>query len=96
LRASQRFNAAGHARAIGSGLKYRRRPSTLRGKTVGFISNGKVGTRGYFAELERMLRDDLGVADVVWRTKSNYSAPAEADIVDEISKWQAVVTGVGD
>jgi hypothetical protein len=73
-----------------------RRPSTLRGKTVGFISNGKVGTRGYFAELERMLRDDLGVADVVWRTKSNYSAPAEADIVDEISKWQAVVTGVGD
>jgi hypothetical protein len=72
------------------------RPSTLRGKTVGLISNGKEGTKGYFAQLERLLRKDLGVADVVWRTKSNYSAPADAHTVDEIKKWQAVVTGVGD
>jgi len=72
------------------------RPASLEGKTVGFISNGKVGSKGFFTELERMLREDLGVARVVWRTKSNYSAPAEAAIVDEIKRWQAVVTGVGD
>jgi hypothetical protein len=72
------------------------RPSSLQGKTVGFISNGKEGTKGYFAQLERMLREDLGVARVIWRTKSNYSAPADAHIIDEIGKWQAVVTGVGD
>jgi hypothetical protein len=72
------------------------RPATLQGKTVGFISNGKEGTKGYFAQLERLLREDLGVANIVWRTKSNYSAPADAHIVDEIKKWQAVVTGVGD
>jgi hypothetical protein len=72
------------------------RPSSLQGKTVGFISNGKEGTKGYFAQLERMLREDLGVAQVIWRTKSNYSAPADAHIIDEIGKWQAVVTGVGD
>jgi hypothetical protein len=72
------------------------RAVSLRGKTVGFISNGKEGTKGYFKHLERMLREELGVADVVWRTKSNYSAPAEAEIVDEIKKWQAVVAGVGD
>jgi hypothetical protein len=72
------------------------RPSSLRGKTVGFISNGKEGTKGYFAHLDRMLRQDFGVADVVWRTKSNYSAPADAHIIDEIKKWHAVVTGVGD
>ena len=72
------------------------RPSTLQGKTVGFISNGKEGTKGYFSKLEAMLRQDLGVADVVWRTKSNYSAPADAHIVDEIRRWHAVVTGVGD
>ena len=72
------------------------RPSSLQGKTVGFISNGKEGTKGYFAHLDRMLREELGVADVVWRTKSNYSAPADAHIVDEIKKWHAVVTGVGD
>ena len=72
------------------------RPMTLQGKTVGFISNGKEGTRGYFAQLERMLREELRVKAVVWRTKSNYSAPADAHIVDEIRSWQAVVTGVGD
>ena len=72
------------------------RPSSLKGKTVGFISNGKEGTKGYFTHVERMLREELGVTDVVWRTKSNYSAPADKHIVDEISRWHAVVTGVGD
>ena len=72
------------------------RPTTLQGKTVGFISNGKEGTKGYFVELERQFRDVFGVADVVWRTKSNFSAPANASIVDEIKAWQAVVAGVGD
>jgi hypothetical protein len=72
------------------------RLSSLKGKIVGFISNGKEGTKGYFTQLDRMLREDLGVADVVWRTKSNYSAPADAHIIDEVKEWQAVVTGVGD
>jgi hypothetical protein len=72
------------------------RPASLAGKTVGFISNGKEGTKGYFAHLDRMLREEFGVADVVWRTKSNFSAPADRHIVDEIREWHAVVTGVGD
>ena len=68
----------------------------LKGKTVGFISNGKEGTKAYFAHLERLLRSELGVANVVWCTKSNYSAPADAHIVDEIKRWHAAVAGVGD
>jgi hypothetical protein len=72
------------------------RPVSLHGKTVGFISNGKEGTAGYFAHLDRMLRQEFGVADIVLRRKTNYSAPADAHIVDEIKNWQAVVTGVGD
>ena len=72
------------------------RPGSLRDKTIGFISNGKEGTAGYFAHLDRMLREEFGVADVVLRRKANYSAPADAHIVDEIKNWQAVVTGVGD
>jgi hypothetical protein len=72
------------------------RPASLAGKTVGFISNGKEGTRGFFAHLDRMLRDEYGVADVIMRVKSNYSAPVDADIVDEIKRWHAVVTGIGD
>jgi len=79
-----------------AGNKPAARPSSLQGKMVGFISNGKEGTKGYFAALERMLRDELGVGEIVWRTKSNYSAPADAYIVDEIRNWHAVVAGVGD
>ena len=68
----------------------------LAGKTIGIITNAKEGTKGYFTHLERLLREELGVADVVWRTKSNYSAPADAPIVREITNWHAVFAGVGD
>jgi hypothetical protein len=72
------------------------RPASLVGKTVGVISNGKEGTKGFFAHLDCMMRQELGVADVVLRVKSNFSAPADRDIVDEIARWHAVVTGIGD
>jgi hypothetical protein len=72
------------------------RPASLVGKTVGVISNGKEGTKGFFVHLDRMLREEFGVADVVLRVKSNFSAPADRDIVDEIARWHAVVTGIGD
>ncbi len=72
------------------------RLATLRGKTVGFISNGKEGTKAFFGHMDRMLREDFGVADVILRTKSNYSAPADAWIAEEIRRWDAVVTGIGD
>lgn len=71
------------------------RPDTLRGKTVGFISNGKEGTKGFFSHLETLLRQ-AGAAQVVSRTKSNYSAPADGWIVGEIANWDMVVTGIGD
>ena len=72
------------------------RLDTLKGKTVGFISNGKEGTKGFFAHLDRMLRDEFGVANVVTRVKSNYSAPADGYIVGEVANWDAIVTGIGD
>ena len=72
------------------------RLSTLSGKTIGFISNGKEGSKGFFAQLDRMLREDFGVADVITRVKSNYSAPADPHIAAEIPRWDAVVSGIGD
>jgi hypothetical protein len=72
------------------------RLATLTGKTIGFISNGKEGTKGFFAHLDRILRDEIGVAQVVTRVKSNFSAPADPHIAAEIVDWDAVVTGIGD
>ena len=79
-----------------AGVRLAERPVSLRGKTVGFISNGKEGTRGYFTHLERMLRQELGVAEVAWRTKSNYSAPAEPPLLRDSARWHAIVSGIGD
>jgi hypothetical protein len=72
------------------------RLGTLAGARVGIISNGKEGTKGYFGHLARLMQAELGVAEIVYRTKSNYSAPADAHIADEIRDWHAVVTGIGD
>jgi hypothetical protein len=72
------------------------RLSSLEGKTVGFISNGKEGSAGFFAHLDRLLRERYKVADVVLRTKSNYSAPAEQSIIDESRNWDLSIAGLGD
>jgi hypothetical protein len=88
------FDPTNEMKAVGASLAPRL--TSLEGKTVGIITNAKEGTKGYFTHLDRMLREQLGVADVVWRTKSNYSAPADAHIVREITNWHAVFTGVGD
>ena len=72
------------------------RLATLAGKTVGFISNGKEGTQGFFTHLERALYDEFQVAQVIYRQKSNYSAPAEAAIITEAGAWDLAITGIGD
>ena len=72
------------------------RLASMAGKTVGLISNGKEGSKGFFAHLDRMLRSEFGVANVVTRVKSNYSAPADPYIVAEIAGWDAVISGIGD
>ena len=72
------------------------RLASLTDKTVGVISNGKEGTIGFFNHLSQILEEDFGVSEVVLRVKSNYSAPANPDIVSEISSWDAVISGIGD
>lgn len=72
------------------------RLKTLDGATIGVISNGKQGTRPFFDALERELLDGYGVAEVVRVTKTNYSAPAGAEIMDRAKLWNALVAGVGD
>lgn len=81
---------------MAAGLTLAPRLASLEGLTVGIITNAKEGTKGYFGHLDRMLREEMGVADVVWREKSNYSAPCDAHIVQEITNWHAVFAGVGD
>ena len=79
-----------------AGFELAPRIPSLAGKTVGFISNGKEGTRGFFTHLEKLLRSKYQVAEVIWETKSNYSAPAENDIIERAQVWDLAITGLGD
>ena len=79
-----------------AGVRLAPRLASLSGMTVGIITNAKEGTKGYFTHLDRLLREEMGVVDVVWREKSNYSAPCDAHIVREMTNWHAVFAGVGD
>ena len=72
-----------------------RRLPGLSGAVVGLISNGKQGTEPFFDALEARLIE-LGAAEVDRVVKANYSAPAEASIMDRARRWQALVAGVGD
>lgn len=66
------------------------------GATIGIISNGKAGTVRFFDHLERLLREQWKVADVIRRTKGNYSAPADRPLIDEAATWQVMFAGIGD
>ena len=72
------------------------RLSALEGKTIGVISNGKKNTKPFFDAMEKELVEKYGVARIVRRIKSNYSAPADADILVEAKQWDALIAGIGD
>ena len=82
--------------ADASGFALASRLSALHGATVGIISNGKKNTIPFFDSFENALKEEFGVAEVVRRTKSNYSAPADAYLVEEAKSWDAVIAGIGD
>lgn len=69
---------------------------SLEGLVVGVISNGKENTVPFFDRVEAILRIDYGVSEVIRRTKANYSAPAEVELMKEAMGWDAVLSGVGD
>ena len=72
------------------------RPVSLAGATVGFISNGKQGSAGFFAHLDRLLRERFEVGEIAHRVKANYSAPAQRNFIDEARNWNLAITGLGD
>lgn len=75
---------------------YAERLPSLGGAIVGIVSNGKHGTRPFFAALGDALKTNHGVAEVELVQKPNYSAPADAATMDKAQRWNALVSGIGD
>lgn len=72
------------------------RLATLAGATVAIVSNGKKGTPAFFDALAAALVGTHGVGEVVRLTKSSYSAPVEAALLNDAERWNALVAGIGD
>lgn len=70
--------------------------ASLRGATVGFIDNAKIGTARFFDHLEAMLRERDGVRDVIRRRKPDSSRPVPREMLAELSAAGAIVSAVGD
>ena len=70
--------------------------TSLEGRLVGVLDNGKVNSDRMFRYAEAILREHYGVREVLWRRKHNFSQPAPPTLLAELSACDAIITGVGD
>jgi len=61
-------------------------PSSLAGRTVGFLDNTKTNFDRLATDVGELLREQFGVAKVVIRKKANASTPAAPEILAELAK----------
>ena len=73
------------------------RPSTLEGKRLGLLANGKGNSEKLLEAVLEELEQHYEFPVVMWRNKGNASRPAPADILDELANTcDVVVTAIGD
>ena len=72
------------------------RLTSLQGRTVGLLDNGKIRVRELFDHMEDILGAEHGVARVIRLKKPDASRPAPADVVAEMKAADAVISAVGD
>lgn len=69
---------------------------TLDGRCGGFLDNRKGNADVILEAVRQRLADDYGMAGAVVRAKWVFSAPAAAEIIEELAGCDFVVTAVGD
>lgn len=73
------------------------RPADIRGKRLGFLWNSKPNGDVLFGRLEQLLREKYEITDVVYRRKPTSSAPATAQVMDELAtSVDVAIVGLGD
>lgn len=73
-----------------------RRLAAIDGATIAIVSNGKKNTAPFFDAVEHELRTVYGAAEVVRLIKSNYSAPADVELLSDAARWHGLISGIGD
>ncbi len=73
------------------------RPARLSGARIGLLVNTKQNAAPFLDEVGRLLTERHGAGSVMARTKVNFAAPADEDLVKEMAAGcDVVVTGIGD
>ena len=72
------------------------RLTSLAGRTIGLLDNGKINVRALLDHMERKLRAQYGVHDVVRLRKPDFSRPAPASVLAALQGCDAVISAVGD
>lgn len=72
------------------------RLTSLQGRTVGLLDNGKIRVRELLDHMEDILRAEHGVAHVIRLKKPDASRPAPTDVIAEMQAADAVISAVGD
>ena len=68
---------------------------SLEGATIGLLDNAKIGTAWFYDRLEERLREH-GVSEIVRRRKPDSSRPVPREMLDELARADAIVSGIGD
>ncbi|HEU0020067.1 MAG TPA: hypothetical protein VFR55_00105 [Dehalococcoidia bacterium] len=73
------------------------RPDDIRGRKLGFLWNSKPNGDVLFGRLEGLLREMYEITDVVYRRKPTSSAPATAQVIDDLAtSVDLAIVGLGD
>ncbi len=72
------------------------RLTSLEGRKVGLLDNGKIRVHELLNHMETILRTEHGVAEVLRFKKPDASRPVPAEVLAEMKACDAVVSAVGD
>ncbi len=72
------------------------RLDTLAGKTVGLLDISKPGGSVFLDRVERILREDHGVARTVRVTKPTYTRPAPPEVLERLRFVDGVIEALAD
>ncbi len=72
------------------------RLSSLAGRTVGLLDNGKLNVDILLDHVETLLRSQHGVSTVIRLHKPDASRPAPEDVAQGFAACDAVISAVGD
>jgi hypothetical protein len=72
------------------------RLTSLEGRTVGLLDNGKIRVRELLDHVEDLLRSQYGVAHVMRFTKPDASRPAPPEVMADMKRGEVIISAVGD